>query len=175
VSLFHRWVDLKREAGSLLDALEIFAREEEIETTRDEAAGCLRAAVDVDGVRMSLVLSVQETIVLATHVLADGDVPFERRADVALYLASANVSQQFATMSISATGKVFARTALETAGIPLTREAIQRLVYAGELLAFQFLPFALRVGRGDLDADSAGQAARDAWREFCQRAARDKR
>lgn len=152
----------------MLDVVERFLREEEdLAPVRDSDGSAVRARVTLDGVEFSLVVAVQGSVVLCMCVASE-PTPEAARDRVSRYLTRANVVQQFACLAMSSDGRLFARTAIDTEGIPVTKRSLTQLVNACELLAVMFLPIGHRVARREIDPDAAAEQSEAEWQTFVE-------
>jgi len=164
--LFRKWTDLRSGGGSLLDVVERFLREEEhLAPARDVDGSAVRARITLDGVGFSLVVAVQGSVVLCMCIASE-PTPDDARDRVSRYLTRANVVQQLACLAMSSDGRLFARTAIDTEGIPVTKRSLTQLVNACQLLAVMFLPIGHRVARGELEPDAAAEQSESDWQAF---------
>lgn len=167
---FRKWIDLRSDRGSLLDVVERFLREEEhLAPARDVDGTTVRARIMLDGIEFSLVVVVQGSVLLCICIASE-PTPDEARDRVSRYLTRANVVQQFACLAMSSDGRLFARTAIDTDGIPVTKRSLNQYVNACQLLAVKFLPIGHRVARGEIEPDAAAKQAESEWQAFAEAA-----
>ena len=112
-------------------------------------------------------VAVQGSVVLCMCVASE-PTPEAARDRVSRYLTRANVVQQFACLAMSSDGRLFARTAIDTEGIPVTKRSLTQLVNACELLAVMFLPIGHRVARREIDPDAAAEQSEAEWQTFVE-------